>query len=61
MKLDELDAVQRTSDPSMKMKLEISKMRDRIDKQDEQIMELLLDVGQLRKTLSSLITKLGPK
>ncbi len=62
MKLNEVN------DPVMKLRLELSKMQTNMDQQDEQIMNLLVDNGQLQrdvaalqKTVSALIRKLGPK
>lgn len=48
-------------DPSMKMKLEMNKLRLEIEARDETIMKLVKDVSNLKQTLGTLIKRLGPK
>lgn len=55
------------NDPVMKLRLEIAKLKTTVEAQDEHINSLLVDQGQmareldaLRKTVVSLVKKLGP-
>ncbi len=55
MKLDEV------MDPTMKLKLEISKLRDNDEQQRELITELATKIARLERTMATLIRKLGPQ
>lgn len=48
-------------DPTMKLRLEISKLRTQVEQQDQHINELLIDIGAIKRTMAELIKKLGPK
>lgn len=55
------------NDPVMKLRLEVAKLKGQIEEQDQHINDLLVDHGQmardldaLRKTVVSLVKKLGP-
>jgi hypothetical protein len=55
------------NDPVMKLRLDMAKLKTKIEEQDKHISELLIDQGKmardieaLRKTVVSLVKKLGP-
>lgn len=55
MKLDEV------MDPTMKLRLEISKLREDNEEQRSMITELASKVARIERTMAALIKKLGPK
>ena len=60
-RLDTDMKVNEVLDPTMKLRLEISKLRENNEEQRSMIVELASKVAKLERTMTALIKKLGPK
>jgi hypothetical protein len=55
MKLDEVN------DPTMKLQLQLAKLRMENEERDQMIATLVRDVASMKMTIANLIRKLGPQ
>jgi hypothetical protein len=49
------------TDPTMKLRLELAKLRLHVEEQDEELKKLRLAISALQATTAKLIRALGPK